>query len=489
MGNQNLYSIQFWQITLKTLTQMKNSKSNYSIAALIIIIMIAVGCERKFDGLELATYPTSAEVFIDGFSSGLYYAAYGTSKVTAFNVDNSVKYLGTASMRFEVPDAGDPNGSYAGGVFGTNPGRDLSGYNVLTFWAKASQPATIVEAGFGNDMGESKYKVSITNLALNSNWMKFYIPFPDPSVLTKERGMFFYSAAPQAGKGYTFWIDELKFEKLGTIAHQVLKIVNGKDSVFSGPVGNYTLSDFSATFNLPTGIDQKETIASSYYTFASSDTSKVTVSSNGTITLKNSGGVITAKVGEIAAKGSLTMNVTGPSTAAPNPSVPGANVISIYSNSYTNVKVDSYDPYWAPWMTTNYSTFKINGNDVIRYTNFNDTYNEKKVYVAITFETTPIDVTTMTYLHLDVWVPATSPNLTNKFTIKLNDFGAGGVYGGGDDVLGTYNHSVSLATNQWIGIEIPMSGFTGLTTKAHLAQMILDNFPTDIYVDNIYFHK
>jgi hypothetical protein len=90
---------------------------------------------------------------------------------------------------------------------------------------------------------------------------------------------------------------------------------------------------------------------------------------------------------------------------------------------------------------------------------------------------------------MDVWVPSTSPNLNNKFTIKLIDFGAGGTYGGGDDVTGTYNNPASLATNQWVGIEIPMSGFTGLTTKAHLAQMILDNFPTDIYVDNIYFHN
>ena len=161
---------------------MKNLKSKYSIAALITILMIAVSCERKFDGLELATYPTTAEVFIDGFSSGLYYAAYGTSKVTAFSVDNNVKYKGTASMKFEVPDPGDPNGSYVGGVFGTNPGRDLSGYNVLTFWAKASQPAILNEVGFGNDMGESKYKVTVTNVAVNSNWMEYYIPFPDPSV-------------------------------------------------------------------------------------------------------------------------------------------------------------------------------------------------------------------------------------------------------------------------------------------------------------------
>ncbi len=183
---------------------MKNLKSNISIAALLIILLIAVNCTRKLDGLDLATYPTTGDVFIDGFSAGLSYAAYGTSKVTAFSVDTEVKYEGTASMKFEVPDTGDPNGGYVGGVFQTSMGRDLSGYNVLTFWAKASQPATLEQAGFGNDLGISKYQVSISNVALNTNWAKFYVLLPDPSVLKQERGMFFYSAAPQNGKGYTF---------------------------------------------------------------------------------------------------------------------------------------------------------------------------------------------------------------------------------------------------------------------------------------------
>jgi hypothetical protein len=33
-----------------------------------------------------------------------------------------------------------------------------------------------------------------------------------------ERGLFWYAEGAENGKGYTFWIDELKFEKLGTIA-------------------------------------------------------------------------------------------------------------------------------------------------------------------------------------------------------------------------------------------------------------------------------
>ena len=66
---------------------------------------------------------------------------------------------------------------------------------------------------------QSKNQATITGLAVNSNWKKYIIPIPDPSRFTEERGMFFYSEGPENNRGYTIWFDEVKFEKLGTIAH------------------------------------------------------------------------------------------------------------------------------------------------------------------------------------------------------------------------------------------------------------------------------
>ncbi|HPW63970.1 MAG TPA: hypothetical protein PLJ13_16865, partial [Cyclobacteriaceae bacterium] len=131
---------------------MKNINS-YSLKAAVLLGMIVVftsGCERNLSGdVEFATYPANPEVFIDGFSGGLNYFPFGGSKLDAFSVDTNVKYLGTASMRFDVPNVGDPSGAYAGAIFPDNGGRDLSGYDALTFYAKASQGATINEIGFG----------------------------------------------------------------------------------------------------------------------------------------------------------------------------------------------------------------------------------------------------------------------------------------------------------------------------------------------------
>jgi len=467
---------------------MKNRNSYFTIAALAAMFLITVSCERKLDGLPLATYPTTPEVFIDGFSSGLYYAAYGTSKVTAFNVDNNVKYKGSSSMRFDVPDNGDPNGSYVGGVFGTNPGRDLSGYNVLTFWAKASQPAMLNEVGFGNDMGESKYKVALYNVNLNSNWMQYYVLIPDPSVLNQERGMFYYSAAPQNGKGYTIWIDEVKFENLGTIAHTVYKINNGSDLQASGPMGNYSIANFTATFNQPTGADITQTISNQYFTFSSSDTSIATVNSSGIVNLKGNGTAkITAKVGNTDAVGSLTLTTAGPTSAAPVPTILPPNVISVYSDSYTNITIDDYCEHWEwglgqTWhqiITTEYSFSGIGGNNFMHYSNNNDSWGLKRVIAPIKFKLNPQNVSSMTYLHYDVWVPSGSTYLTNKPTIGLQD--ATGTQVG-------VNSTVSLATDQWVSVEIALTKYTGVN-KSALAYFVFDNFPSDIYVDNIYFHK
>ncbi|MCX6307855.1 MAG: glycosyl hydrolase family 16, partial [Bacteroidia bacterium] len=141
---------------------MKNIKFHYSVAALLVLLTLAVGCERNLEELPLATnYDTTADVFIDGFSAGLDYAAWG--KVTNFSLDYVEKYSGTASMKFEVPNTGDPFGSTAGGVFQAAAGRDLSGYNVLTFWAKASETDTLSTLGFGNStvkgVDNATYKV------------------------------------------------------------------------------------------------------------------------------------------------------------------------------------------------------------------------------------------------------------------------------------------------------------------------------------------
>lgn len=461
-------------------------KSNYQKILLLLIITLSIlSCERDLDGLELATAPTTPEVFIDGFSAGLNYAAFGGSDVTAFEVDADVKYQGTSSMRIAVPDFEDPKGAYAGGVYFTEAGRDLSGYDALTFWAKASKSASIDVIGFGNDLGENKYVASIQGLPVNTNWKKYYIPIPDASKLTSERGLFFYSEGPEEEKGYTLWFDEVKFEKLGTIAYGRASIYGGQDETIVVETGDSLTIDGVSIFNLPSGVDQEVSTAAAYFTYETSDPTVASIDDQGTINVLAEGtAIITAMLGDLAAEGSLTIISSGeavvPQSAAPVPDEASEDVISIFSNAYENEPVDFYNGYWQ-FSTAQSETVQIDGDDVLRYTMLN--------FVGIQFTAPTINISNMTHIHLDIWTPDAT-NLPNSFKVLLFDLGADGSFEGGDDSSDELSFtSPTLQSETWVSLDIPLSDFAGLTSKSNLAQIVLSGDLPNVFVDNIYFYR
>jgi len=164
-----------------------------------------------------------------------------------------------------------------------------------------------------------------------------------------------------------------------------------------------------------------------------------------------------------------------PQVAAPTPTTPVANVISMFSNSYTNVAVNSWLAAWSVGTLTN---VQIAGNDTKKYSSLN--------YVGIeTPVANLIDASTMDYFHVDAW----TPNLTT-FKIKLVDFGADGVFAGTDNKEQELSFVPTL--NGWNSYDIKMSDFTNLTTTSHIAQLIFSGTPSGtgtVYIDNIYFYK
>lgn len=446
---------------------------------IVFVVLLLMGCERELDDLQPATFPENPEVFIDGFSGGLNYSAFGGSVPTAFDVDNDVTYNNSkASMRFDVPNAGDPEGAYAGGVFSTEVPRDLSGYNALTFWAKATQGASLDLIGFGNDMGASTYQVTVSGLNVSTTWKKYIIPIPDPSRLTAERGMFFYSVGPVDGVGYSFWIDELKFENLGTIAHPQFGILNGQNQVETAFVGvSKTIGGLTSSFNMPTGINQEIKIAPAYFEFESSNPSIASVDAAGKITVTGGPGdaTVTATVGGETVDGSLTVQSQGEYQHAPAPTHPSENVISLFSNAYANVPVNYYNGYWQPYQTTGSADFEVSGDHVLHYTDFN--------FVGIEFSSPTIDASAMTHLHVDIFIPNVLTS-NAQLSIEVVDFGA--------DVSGTVTRTITPAqSQQWVSFDIPFSNFSGLSTRTNLAQIIfvdVNNNISNFYADNIYFY-
>jgi len=165
---------------------------------------------------------------------------------------------------------------------------------------------------------------------------------------------------------------------------------------------------------------------------------------------------------------------TEPTMAAPTPTQDAADVISMFSDAYTDVAVDTWQTVWSA--STYDDMYAVAGNATKKYTNLD--FNG--------IETTGanlIDASGMTHVHMDVWTPD-----TNDFKLKLVDFGADQGFDGGDDT----EHEViytAPATGEWISYDIPLSDFTGLTNTNNIAQMIVSKGPLGtVYIDNVYFY-
>ncbi len=460
-----------------------NYKKQLTRLPLWILALAVLGCENDENDFKEATFSTNPEVFIDTFTPGLMYSAYGGSVPSAFQVDNEETYNNSAaSMRFDVPNVGDSAGAYAGGSFYTSVGRDLTGYDALTFWAKSDVAATIDVVGFGNDFGDNKFQASINGLRISTVWKKYIIPIPDAAKLKQERGMFFISEGPENGNGYTFWIDEVRFEKLGTITPQQPQILGGQDVSQTAFVGVTTpITGLVTAFNMPNGINQNVTVTSAYFTFTSSNPAVATVNDAGVVTTVGAGTAeITATVGGVEALGSLTINSQGNFVHAPTPTANPANVISLYTEAYDNVPVNYYNGYWQPYQTTQSADFTVDGDNVLNYTNFN--------FVGVEFSSPTVDASAMSHLRLDLYFPNALP-AGAVFRVRLVDFGPDGVFGGGNDVGFTIPFTAPvLEAQNWVTLNIPLADFAGLTSRAHLGQLIFEGTNiTNFYADNIYF--
>jgi len=168
----------------------------------------------------------------------------------------------------------------------------------------------------------------------------------------------------------------------------------------------------------------------------------------------------------------------GPATPAPTPN--HSQVISLFSGAYTNVPVSTWS---APWDQADVSTYLIGADEIKYYSNM--------VYAGIEFTSPTINATGMSHFHMDIWTPEPTA-MPTAFRVKLVDFGANGVWSGGDDVEHELsfnaNSNPPLVTGNWVSLDIPLSAFTGLVTRAHLAQLILSGGLARVFVDNIYFH-
>ena len=481
-----------------------------------LLALVLVGCERDLsDDVVLATFPTTAEIFIDdpvGLTDQFFRSfdpAVGAN-TNGFGVDNNVAYEGTASIRIDVPASNDPDGGFIGGIFeDRGEGRNLTGYDALTFWARGTTSSDI-EVGFGTDFDrlptEPSYAVS-TRVDITTAWKKYTIPIPNAARLTQERGMFLFAAGgfDPLGDGpngnelaWTFWIDELKFERLGTNLTVNAQMLGGADQISEGFTGtDIELTGFTQTSNTASGQNVTTTVSPAYFDFTSSNESVATINNSGVVSVIGSSGstTINASLSGFSADGSLTLTSNGELPHAPIPNRDAANVISLFSDSYTNVPVRHYNGFFQFATTQGGAGNDPNNVDIqdpypggaldniISYSDLN--------FVSIgTYETVALpDISQMTHLHVDINV---------REAIDAGDFirlslesgtGTGGTVTAGDFILNTAALN-NVNPDGWLTLDIALTDFPGFT-GTDLGQLffVSDGTISNIWVDNVYFYR
>ena len=453
------------------------------IAIILVLSIIPVsGCDRDLTGLDLAPGNTDPIVFDDDFGASVEYGAFLYSDYNALSIDSEVRHSGTASLKVTVPDAG----SFAGGAFYTRQLRDFTVYNALTFWARAGKSSQINTVGFANDnTGTSKYMVEWQNVPVDTEWKKYIVPIPNPQRLRREGGLFFYAEGAEGGaSGHDLWFDDIRFEYLepGTITNPRPEMASASLSAFVG--AEVTASGTMTVYNV-NGTDQEIIHMPGYLTFISSNEQVAAVIGGEQVKVVGEGTAsITATLSGVTVAGAIQLTaVPAPTVPAPDPTAAAGNVISMFSDEYDDIQVDTWSANWPD--QADVQNFSIGGNIVKAYTNL--------VYAGITFENDLIDATDMDFFHIDIWVPES----VTFFGVKLVDFGADGAYLGAPDsegrVLITSSSDPALVKGQWMSIDIPierfMNGPSGLYMRDHLAQMLFESNNGTAFVDNVFFHK
>jgi beta-glucanase (GH16 family) len=253
-----------------------------------------------------------------------------------------------------------------------------------------------------------------------------------------------------------FYIDNIYFAK-NTITPTL-----GTFTVPSKYLGDTSFALISPTSN-----------SSGVFSYSSSNTAVATISGN-RVTIVGAGtSIITASQSPSGNYGSATttanfvVTIPTPTIVAPVPPSRNSNdYVSLFSNAYTNVSGTDWFPNWG--QSTTVSEVNIAGNATKKYENLN--------YQGVQLSGV-INVSAMSYLHVDVWTPNcssfdvylinTSPALVEKKVQLTPSF------------LG------------WNSFDIPLTQYNTVALN-NISQLKFDGTPSGtsiVYFDNLYFWR
>lgn len=449
------------------------------------LLVLFTGCsERDVSTLDVARAPIDPVVFADdlvglgGNGVGdVYYQPFSGTYTYAVTLDSLQARSGARSLKVVVPGQDSPLGAYAGGVLTAVGARDFADFNALTFYARSSVPTTLNEAGFGNDnTGTSRYTAGRSNIALTTDWTFVVIPIPNPSRLIAERGLFtlaegFETAHPE---GHTIWFDEIRFAHLENIEDPFPIIPSSMKQYFVGSTvslqGTYTRYSIDGAYVVVNH-------APGYFDFTTTDPAVARLEGDEIRVVGEGNAVVNATLnGEPVGGTVLLTGFLPPDGPAPAPAQPAGDVISLFSDAYTDRTVDQWNPNWgAPTQLADYA---VDGNTTKMFTGL--------TFAGISFTSHTLDVTAMTHLHLDVFAPAGT-----DFKVKMVAFdGNDGNLVQQIELPFGADSTPAFAAGAWSSLDIPVADFGFTATLDHVGQLVISTSDARlVLVDNIYWHR
>lgn len=245
-------------------------------------------------------------------------------------------------------------------------------------------------------------------------------------------------------------------------APQNLVAVIENDAAISKQVNITANADFAAMYEFDsgeTGVSQPvmtgnigETIS---YVYAEPGIYSVKVTAKG-------GAIETT---EYAVEFEVTEILAPISSASAPPTRDGGDVISIFSDSYTDVAATDFYPNWG--QSTLFTAYDLNGDAMLQYSNLN--------YQGIDIGS-EVDASSMEFLHIDIWTPdATSINI---FPLP------NGVAPADEKFV-----TKTLVPNEWNSFDIPMSDFTDQGLPVGNLKQFKFVGSGNVFLDNLYFYK
>jgi hypothetical protein len=159
---------------------------------------------------------------------------------------------------------------------------------------------------------------------------------------------------------------------------------------------------------------------------------------------------------------------TAPSTNAPTPSQAASDVVSVFSDAYTNINVSEWNPGWG--QSTTLAEVLIGSNKILKYSLLNYTG-------IVTDYGNPTNLASKTKVHFDYWTPDAT---TLGFKIVNTSFG------NGDPKKESIVNVASVTKGSWVGVDILLSDFT--TDKSGITQMLFESSGGTVFIDNLYFY-